>query len=201
MSYYSEVGLACTKKVLDYLRQLDCFVPDEVFVTDDRTYICHWDWTTWYDYEEGSEAYMVSQYLMELNRLPLEDTEEYGYKFIRIGESLGDIETLFNDPDLDLEYSSRIEIPKGLRKVFPNGQEIEPPIELCVQQEERPEFIGNLIELFEDFLEKRGVEIPSSIREMEENNVDRTENSAVIYGMDYGELEEDLLGYFLSWSE
>ena len=44
-----------------------------------------------------------------------------------------------------------------------------------------------IIELFEDFLKERGIRIPTSDAEMEENDA-LEGNDAVIYGMDYGEL-------------
>lgn len=51
--------------------------------------------------------------------------------------------------------------------------------------------ILDIIEVFEDFLERRGVEIPTSVQEMkEEDNYEG--NSAIIYGMDYAELEEGI---------
>ena len=46
-----------------------------------------------------------------------------------------------------------------------------------------------IIEIFEDFLEERGVEIPTSVQEMKEND-DYEGNSARIYGMDFADLEE-----------
>ena len=46
-----------------------------------------------------------------------------------------------------------------------------------------------IIEIFEDFLEERGVEIPTSVQEMKEND-DYEGNSARIYGTDFADLEE-----------
>ena len=58
--------------------------------------------------------------------------------------------------------------------------------DLCiVKEDEKVEFIGHIIDIFEDFLEDNGIEIPNSERE-DENN------SAIIYGSDYGRLQEDL---------
>lgn len=55
--------------------------------------------------------------------------------------------------------------------------------------------VNDLIEIFEDFLERYGVkEIPESEKQKEENN--DADSSAIIYGMVYGDLQGDLLDYF-----
>ena len=54
-----------------------------------------------------------------------------------------------------------------------------------VKIEDRAEFVGQIIDIFEDFLEERGVMITNS--EREESAED---NSAIIYGSDYGELSD-----------
>lgn len=46
-----------------------------------------------------------------------------------------------------------------------------------------------IIEVFEDFLQARGIRIPTSDAEMEADGA-RDENEALIYGSDYAELEE-----------
>lgn len=65
--------------------------------------------------------------------------------------------------------------------------------DLCiVKEDEKVEFIGQIIDIFEDFLEDNGIEIPNSERE-DENN------SAIIYGSDYGRLQEDLEKCMKAW--
>ena len=46
-----------------------------------------------------------------------------------------------------------------------------------------------IIEVFEDFLQARGIRIPTSDAEMEADKA-RDGNEALIYGSDYTELEE-----------
>jgi len=46
-----------------------------------------------------------------------------------------------------------------------------------------------IIEAFEDFLQARGIRIPTSDAEMEADRA-REGNEALIYGSDYAELEE-----------
>ena len=55
--------------------------------------------------------------------------------------------------------------------------------------------VNDLIEIFEDFLERYGVRgIPESEKQKAENK--DTDSSAIIYGMVYGDLQGDLLDYF-----
>lgn len=56
--------------------------------------------------------------------------------------------------------------------------------------------IYDIIEIFEDFLEKYDVRIPESDEEMLESYDSIEENSARIYGSVCDDLENDLLDYF-----
>ena len=60
-----------------------------------------------------------------------------------------------------------------------------------VKTNDRAEFIGQIIDIFEDFLEEKGIEIPNDDRE--------DENDAIIYGLDYGELQTKLESMMTSW--
>lgn len=46
-------------------------------------------------------------------------------------------------------------------------------------------FVSEIIETFEDFLEKRGIDIPN-------NEKDEDPDASLIYGTDYGELQTDI---------
>lgn len=61
--------------------------------------------------------------------------------------------------------------------------------------------LRDIIEIFEDFLERHNVRIPDSDKEMKDDGEDPETNSARIYGMCYGELECDLFGYFSELEE
>lgn len=50
-----------------------------------------------------------------------------------------------------------------------------------------------IIDIFEDFLEKRGVEIPTSVEEMKEDS-NYEGNSARVYGTDWGDLVDAIYG-------
>ena len=62
-----------------------------------------------------------------------------------------------------------------------------------IKEENQNELIGQIVDIFEDFLEDRNVEIPN-----EERNKD-TDNPAIIYGSDYGQLQEELLELLKGW--
>lgn len=58
-----------------------------------------------------------------------------------------------------------------------------------------PEFIGQIIDTFEDFLEEKGIDIPND----EKDDRDDPESAAIIYGTDYGQLQTALEGLLLNW--
>ena len=57
-----------------------------------------------------------------------------------------------------------------------------------------PEFIGQIIGIFEDFLESKGIDIPNEEKEQS------GEGAAIIYGTDYGRLQSDLEEMMCNWS-
>jgi len=61
-----------------------------------------------------------------------------------------------------------------------------------VSKDERCEFIGQIIDIFEDFLEEKGIDI-------ENPDKVQSENPAIIYGMDYGYLQSDLERMLSLW--
>lgn len=54
------------------------------------------------------------------------------------------------------------------------------------------ELIGCIVDIFEDFLEEKGVKIPNE--ERDENN-----SEAIIYGIDYGILSEQIESTLRAW--
>ena len=66
----------------------------------------------------------------------------------------------------------------------------QPVIELSAEDE--PEFIGQLIDVFEDFLDGKGVEIKNSEREGDEDE-------AIIYGSDYDEVADGIREIISRW--
>ena len=61
-----------------------------------------------------------------------------------------------------------------------------------IQQADVREFVGQVIDIFEDFLEARSVKIDNK-----ERNSDP--DAAIIYGTDYGELQSDIESMLINW--
>lgn len=64
-----------------------------------------------------------------------------------------------------------------------------------VKSEAVPEFIGQIIDTFEDFLEEKGIDIPND----EKDDRDDPDSAAIIYGTDYGNLQSALEELMLNW--
>lgn len=66
-----------------------------------------------------------------------------------------------------------------------------------VVKEDVPELIGQFIDLFEDFLDEKGIVIPNEERD-EDKELD-AENSANIYGSDYDTLSDGIEEILTRW--
>ena len=64
---------------------------------------------------------------------------------------------------------------------------------------DRPEFVGQIIDIFEDFLEEKGVKLP--VEEDEMYDADGDENRAIIYGSNYDELQASIEDRLREWAE
>lgn len=65
------------------------------------------------------------------------------------------------------------------------------PLEVCTG--DACEFVGQVIDIFENFLDERKVTLRNGERDQS------GENAAIIYGTDYGELQSELEAMFMSW--
>lgn len=61
-----------------------------------------------------------------------------------------------------------------------------------IQNEDAIEFIGQIIDIFEDFLEAKKIDIPNPEKES-------GDGAAIIYGMDYGDLQSNLEEMMHNW--
>ena len=68
-----------------------------------------------------------------------------------------------------------------------------------VKMEERTELLAQIVKCFEDFLEERGIEVPTSQEEKRREDPDWEHNDAVIYGLDFGEVMESVADVLVSW--
>lgn len=118
MGYRSEVAIKCEEKAFEVLKdaykKVD-FEPDKIY-KDDDCFILYWDWVKWYGIYEEVQA--IEKALNELDKLEAkEESGEYGYKFLRLGENDDDIESRENNWDLELYIIRQIDIPQGLEEV------------------------------------------------------------------------------------
>ena len=67
-----------------------------------------------------------------------------------------------------------------------------------IKAEDLPEFVGEIIDIFEDFLTDRHIILDNPERE-EDPDID-PEKMAIIYGSDYSELQESLEALLLNWN-
>ena len=64
-----------------------------------------------------------------------------------------------------------------------------------ISTEDTPELIGQIIDIFEDFLEEKGITI-----ENDEREDSGEENDAIIYGTDYGTIQDELEATLKTWN-
>ena len=62
-----------------------------------------------------------------------------------------------------------------------------------IKEENRSEFLGQVIDIFEDFLEDHNIDIPNEERDEDDDN------PAIIYGNDYDQLQNELLELMKAW--
>lgn len=119
MAYYSEVTIRCEEKAFEMFKEAwkkAEMTPDKVLKTNDGTgdYIIQWDMVRWdTDYPEVAAINDVIKKLNELQDPSDTKDEGLGYKFMRVGENLGDIETDQNDWEIELYAIQCADIPDG----------------------------------------------------------------------------------------
>lgn len=62
-----------------------------------------------------------------------------------------------------------------------------------IGENEKAEFFGQIIDVFEDFLEERNIVLPNKEREED------PDSAAIIYGTDYGQLQSELEALMVAW--
>ena len=67
-----------------------------------------------------------------------------------------------------------------------------------ITKEDRKEFIGQVIDIFEDFLDEKGIVIPNEDRDTDPDL--EPEGSTNIYGNDYDSIKEKLEKLFINWN-
>ena len=62
-----------------------------------------------------------------------------------------------------------------------------------IKEENQSEFLGQIIDIFEDFLEDHNIDIPNEERDGDDDN------PAIIYGSDYDQIQNELLELMKAW--
>lgn len=65
-------------------------------------------------------------------------------------------------------------------------------LNLKIKEKDKAEFLGQIIDIFEDFLEDKGINIPNEDR-------DQDEDGAIIYGEDYDVLRSQIESTLVAW--
>lgn len=68
-------------------------------------------------------------------------------------------------------------------------------ITLKIKQTDEAEFIGQFIDVFEDFLDSKGICIDNADRDEDDDN------AAIIYGEDYDILADEILSVLHNWEK
>lgn len=69
-----------------------------------------------------------------------------------------------------------------------------------LKKEDLPEFVGQIIDIFEDFLDDRNIVLQNEEREDAINDGAEPDSVAIIYGSDYGELQTALEDTLHNWN-
>lgn len=85
---------------------------------------------------------------------------------------------------------------EGLRKIYDML-----PVDgtAPIRKEDLPEFVGQMIDIFEDFLEEKGVDIPNPEKEDAEALGEDPDGMCRIYGTDYGTLQTQIESMLEAW--
>ena len=62
-----------------------------------------------------------------------------------------------------------------------------------IKEENQSEFLGQIIDIFEDFLEDHNIDVPNEERDGDDDN------PAIIYGSDYDQIQNELLELMKAW--
>lgn len=68
-----------------------------------------------------------------------------------------------------------------------------------ISNQELPELVGQILDIFEDFLEAKGIQIDNPDKEDAIADGEDPESIAILYGMDYGELKDDVEDTLINW--
>lgn len=123
MGYYSKVKIMCEDKIFNELKEIFMdesyrIRPDNVSLVIDFSpkdvYCVEWDWCKWYDDAEYFPGvYKIMKLLKKIESCDYEhgDYEGYNFVFTRIGEEVGDTETIETTSDFYFDIIVDIKAP------------------------------------------------------------------------------------------
>lgn len=88
---------------------------------------------------------------------------------------------------------------KDGRMIDKTGEILWDHTEKVINRMELPEFIGQIIDIFEDFLEEKGVALENPEKQEAVDDGTDPDSIAIIYGTDYGALQDDLETMLRNW--
>ena len=68
-----------------------------------------------------------------------------------------------------------------------------------INENDRPEFLGQIMDVFEDFLEERGISLKNEEKGELSSAGEDSEQEAIIYGTDYDQLQVRIELLLESW--
>ena len=63
-----------------------------------------------------------------------------------------------------------------------------------------PEFVGQILDIFEDFLAEKNIDIPNIEKEEAVADGDDPDSICILYGTDYGNLQTQIEDTLLNWN-
>ena len=121
MGYRSNVAIKCQKGAYRKISSNKEILEYDKLLTDGQEYIMIWDYVKWYD--DYPEVIAIDCILKELDSI--EDAYDKGmaYKFIRLGESDGDVEERTNSYDIDFYYLREFDTGNFTQIIVPKAPE------------------------------------------------------------------------------
>ena len=69
----------------------------------------------------------------------------------------------------------------------------------CVVREDLPEFIGQILDIFEDYLEEKGISVSNQDRDEAIADGEDPEGLCILYGTEYGNLQSSIEDLLINW--
>lgn len=143
-------------------------------------------------WETLNSAYANALWKFEPKKGPAEEEE--------IKKELENIDGNIDQDSVDFEYYGVTYEWKIQECIVPEKTgNADNNIHLNIPADSQPEFFGQLIDCFDDFLQEQDVRLPRSVKELEEGEEDNC--NARIYGSDYDDLNSSIKQTIRSWSQ